>query len=181
MKKMKELLQLYLLFAKIGAFTFGGGYAMLPILQRELAEKRDFTTEEELLDYYAIGQLTPGVIAVNVSTFIGYKRCGVLGGIIATLGMITPSVIIISIIAAVLRNFADIYLVKCAFAGIRIAVLALIVKTIVKMTKAGVKDGFTCLIMLLTFGLMFVSVPSVCIVLGAALLGLLIKRLVIKK
>ena len=104
---MKELLSMFWVFARMGAVTFGGGYAMLPIIQREIVEKRKWATEEEVMDYYAIGQCTPGIIAVNTSTFIGYKRAGVLGGIFATLGFVAPSLVIITIIAACLQNFAD--------------------------------------------------------------------------
>ena len=104
---MKILLQLFIIFARIGGFTFGGGYAMLPMLQKELVENKGWTTNEELIDYYAIGQCTPGVIAVNVATFVGYKTKGVLGGIFATLGMITPSLIIVGLIAAFISGFQD--------------------------------------------------------------------------
>ena len=110
-----EYLDLFLTFARIGGLTFGGGYAMLPILQREVVEKRGWATENELSDYYAIGQCTPGIIAVNVATFIGNKRKGVLGGIIATFGVVFPSLVIITLIAAFLQNFADLEIVKHAF------------------------------------------------------------------
>ena len=122
---MNPYLDLYLTFARIGVCTFGGGYAMLPILQREVVENRHWATEDELMDYYAIGQCTPGVIAVNTSTFIGYKTHGILGGIAATAGMITPSLIIITIIAAFIQQFAHLAVVQHAFAGIRIAVWGL--------------------------------------------------------
>ena len=101
---MKKLIKLFLVFAKIGAVTFGGGYAMLPILQREISEKYNWASEEEILDYFAIGQCTPGVIAVNTATFVGYKQCGMLGGIFATLGVIFPSVVIITVLAAFISN-----------------------------------------------------------------------------
>ena len=114
---MNPYLDLYLTFARIGVCTFGGGYAMLPILQREVVENRHWATEDELMDYYAIGQCTPGVIAVNTSTFIGYKTHGILGGIAATAGMITPSLIIITIIAAFIQQFAHLAVVQHAFAG----------------------------------------------------------------
>ena len=119
---MKELLNLFLLFAKIGATTFGGGYAMLPIIEREIVDKRHWATIEELMDYYAIGQCTPGIIAINTATFIGEKRRGITGGIIATLGFVTPALIVITVIAAVLQNFAEYAAVQNAFAGIRVCV-----------------------------------------------------------
>ena len=105
---MKELAELFWIFAKMGAVTFGGGYAMLPIIQREIVEKRQWATEAEVMDYYAIGQCTPGIIAVNTSTFIGYKRKGIAGGFTATFGFVFPSLVIITIIAAFLQNFAHI-------------------------------------------------------------------------
>ena len=137
---MKQLLNLFWVFAKIGAVTFGGGYAMLPILTRELVDKRGWTTEEEITDYFAVGQCTPGVIAVNVATFIGHKQKGVLGGIFATLGVVFPSLIIISIIAAVLAGFAENEYVKHAFAGIRIVVCALILTSVIKLSKKAIID-----------------------------------------
>ena len=112
---------LFLTFAKVGVCTFGGGYAMLPILQREVVEKKGWATEEELTDYFAIGQCTPGVIAVNTATFIGQKYRGNLGGTIATLGVVFPSLVIITIIAAFLTNFAEIPVVQHALAGINAA------------------------------------------------------------
>ena len=133
---MKELFDLFWTFCKIGALTFGGGYAMLPLIQREIVENKKWSTEKEILDYYAVGQCTPGVIAVNTATFIGYKLKGIIGGIIATLGVVFPSLIIILIIAAFLQNFADLAIVQSAFAGIRVAVVALIITTVVKLLKS---------------------------------------------
>ena len=135
---MKELLDMFLTFAKIGGFTFGGGYAMLPILQREVVEKRHWATENELMDYYAIGQCTPGIIAVNTATFIGYKRKGYIGGIVATLGCITPSLIIITIITAFLRNFSEMAAVQHALAGIRACVCVLILDSVIKLGKKSI-------------------------------------------
>jgi len=174
---MNELLTLFYIFARIGAFTFGGGYAMLPIIQRELVEKRGYATEEEVMDYYAIGQLTPGVIAVNVATFIGYKKKGIIGAVFATAGMIFCPLIIITLIAAVLTNFSDIYLVQCALAGIRTAVLAMIIKTIIKMAKAGAVDLITWIIMIVSFILMVLGAQAVFVVVGSALCGIIIKNI----
>ena len=131
-EKWKKALELFGIFFKIGAFTFGGGYAMLPMIQREIVDKNGYATEDEVLDYYAIGQLTPGVIAVNVATFIGMKRKGLLGAAFATAGVVFPSVVIITLIALILRNFMDILWVQYAFSGIRVAVIALIIKTIIQ-------------------------------------------------
>ncbi len=137
---MNEYLELFLTFAQVGVCTFGGGYAMLPILQREVVEKKGWCTEEELADYFAIGQCTPGVIAVNTATFVGAKRKGTLGGIVATLGMIFPSVVIITLIAAFLKSFAHIPAVGHAFAGVRAAVVALIASSVLKLGKTTVKN-----------------------------------------
>lgn len=136
---MKVLVDLFVTFAKMGAVTFGGGYAMLPILQKTVVENKNWATDEELLDYYAIGQCTPGIIAVNTATFIGYKTKGVLGGIVATLGLIFPSIVIIAIIAAFLQNFASLAVVQHAFAGIRVCVGVLVLNAVLKLWKAPLK------------------------------------------
>lgn len=138
---MKELLKLFLTFAKIGGLTFGGGYAMLPMLQREVVEKNKWATEEELMDYYAIGQCTPGVIAVNTATFVGQSQKGTWGAIFATAGVVFPSFVIISLIATVLTNFSHIPEVKYAFAGIRVCVCVLIFNAVVKLFKKSVPDA----------------------------------------
>lgn len=143
---MKELVDLFISFAKIGAFTFGGGYAMLPMLQKELVEKRKWTNDDELMDYFAIGQCTPGVIAVNTATFIGYKRKGIPGGIIATLGVIFPSIIIITVIAAVLSNFAEYSAVQHAFGGIRVCVCVLILNAVIKLSKKSLSGYLSIII-----------------------------------
>lgn len=119
---MNILADLFLTFAKVGVMTFGGGYAMLPILQREVVETKGWVTEEELMDYFAIGQCTPGVIAVNTATFVGQKTKGILGGIIATIGVVFPSLIIISLLAGVIEAFSHLTIVQHAFGGIRVCV-----------------------------------------------------------
>ena len=125
---LKELLKMFFVFFKIGFVTFGGGMAMLPILERELAQKRGWTTFEDLMDYYAIAQITPGIIAVNVATFLGYKRLGVFGGIITTLGVVFPSLIVISIVAAFLSSIEHIPEVQHALIGMNVAVAAMLTK-----------------------------------------------------
>lgn len=140
---MNEILELYLAFMKIGAVNFGGGYAMLPLLEEDLARKKGWVTREELLDYFAIGQCTPGLIALNVSTFIGNKRKGVAGALAATLGFLTCPVIIILIIAMFMKNFADYEIVQHAFAGIRVCVCVLILQAILRLWKSSVVDAFT--------------------------------------
>ena len=148
---MNIYLDLFLTFAKVGVCTFGGGYAMLPMLQREVVEKHHWATEEELADYYAIGQCTPGVIAVNTATFIGYRQAGVIGGIFATLGVVFPSVVIITVIAAFLTNFADLLVIRYAFEGIRVCVCVLIFNAVQKLWKKSVIDQPTTAIFLLVF------------------------------
>ena len=173
---MSELLRLFLAFAKIGGFTFGGGLAMLPIMQREIVEKRGWATEDELMDYYAIGQCTPGIIAVNTATFIGCKRKGVFGGVCATLGVVTPSMIIITIIAACIQNFQDVPAVQWAFDGIRPAVVALILSAGLKLGKKALVDVFTILLFLAVAALsFFTSVSPAVFVLVAGALGILMK------
>lgn len=137
---MKKYLELFLAFAKVGVCTFGGGYAMLPILQRELVEKKGWATEDQLADYYAVGQCTPGVIAVNTATFVGASQGGVWGGIIATLGVVFPSMVIIILVAAFLRNFMENQWVVHAFNGVRAGVVALILSSVIKLVKGAVKD-----------------------------------------
>ena len=169
-----EYLTLVWSFFKIGILTFGGGYAMLPMLQREIVEKQGWATEEELLNYYAIGQCTPGVIAVNTATFIGARRKGPLGGFLATLGMILPSLLIITAIAALLQNFAEMEAVQHALAGIRVAVVVLVGFSTWKLLKSGVKDGFGWCVFLLTFLVSAAfGVRPVAVVVIAALLGLI--------
>ena len=150
---MNLYLKLFLTFAQIGACTYGGGYAMLPILQREIVEKHGWATDAELTDYFAIGQCTPGIIAVNVATFIGHKLTGIVGGIIATLGVVFPSAVIIMVIAAFLQNFADLPIVIHAFGGVRACVCALILSSVLKLRKSSLIDGPTWCIFTLVFGL----------------------------
>ena len=137
---MNLYLDLFLTFAKVGVCTFGGGYAMLPILQREVVEKKGWASDEELTDYFAIAQCTPGVIAVNTATFVGQKQKGVPGGVLATLGVVFPSVVIIMILAAFIQNFAHLPVVSHAFAGIRACVCALILSSILKLAKKSLAD-----------------------------------------
>jgi len=179
---MKELIKLFLAFAKIGAVTFGGGYAMLPILQRDIVKKHGWATEEELVDYFAIGQCTPGIIAVNTATFIGYKQKGILGGIFATLGVIFPSVVIISVIAAFITNYADLPAVKYAFNGIRVCVCVLIFNAVLKLSKSSLVDKWTYGIFAFVFVLsMFLDVSAAILVIVAGFVGYVIKRFLAKE
>ena len=169
---MKNLLKIYWVFAQMGACCFGGGYAMLSLLQRVIVEQHGWATEEELMDYYAIGQCTPGVIAVNTSTFIGHKLAGVPGSLAATLGFISPSLLIITVIAAFLESFASNVYVAHALAGIRVCVCVLILDSVLKLGKKSVKDAISWTIFLITTVLAtFTGIPTVALVLGAGLVG----------
>ena len=181
-KFMKTYIELFTAFFKLGAFTFGGGYAMLPLLQKEIVENKHWATEEELMDYFAVGQCTPGIIAVNTATFIGYYKKGILGGIIATLGIVAPSILIILIIASVLQNFADIEIVQHGLAGIRIAVCVLVLNAVLKMAKSGIKDKIGILIFIVALVLTYFSVLStVWVVILSGAFGVLIQSLKAKR
>ena len=174
---MKELLDMFLTFARIGGLTFGGGYAMLPMLQKEVVEHRHWATEDELMDYYAVGQCTPGVIAVNTATFIGYRQRGVVGAVAATLGVVFPSLVIITIIAAFLANFADLAVVKNAFAAIRVCVCALILNSVIKLGKKTIKDVPAAVIFVLVLAAtLLTDLSPVLFVLASALCGIVIKN-----
>lgn len=173
---MKALIQMFLTFARIGGFTFGGGYAMLPMLQKEVVEKYKWATSDELLDYYAIGQCTPGVIAVNVATFVGYKLKGIPGAIFATLGVVSPSIVIIGIIAAFISGFRDYEVVQWAFSGVRAAVVALILSAILKLGKKSIVDIFTAIIFVVVAAAsFFTDLSPVIFVIASAICGLVIK------
>lgn len=187
---MPRLSDLFIVFFRIGLFTFGGGYSMLPILQREIVEQKSWATAEDLLDYYAISQCTPGIIAVNTATLVGYRQRGVRGALMATLGVVFPSLIIITILAAVLSNFQNIPAVQQAFAGIRVAVAALIASAVIKLFRSNVLGNAgeqaaarlkKCWPSLLLCAAAFVlvavlSISPVYAVLGAAFVGLLFFR-----
>ncbi len=173
---------LFLTFAKVGVMTFGGGYAMLPILQREVVENKGWATEEELTDYFAIGQCTPGIIAVNTATFIGQKNKGIPGGIIATLGLVFPSLVIISMLAGVITQFSHLAWVNHAFGGVRVCVCILILNAITKLYKKSVIDIPTTMIFFLVFGLSaWLSCSPVWFVLAAAVAGIVLKNVGVKK
>ena len=168
-----SLWSLFLSFAKIGVLTFGGGYAMLPMLQRECVDRHRWVSEEELLNYFAIGQCTPGVIAVNTATFIGSNERGIWGALVTTLGVITPSILIILTIAMLLANFAHIPAVQHAFGGIRVAVGALIANAVIKLVRSSVKDWLGIALCVLAFTLVAVfKLSPIYVVLGAALVGI---------
>jgi len=171
-------LDLFVTFAKVGVCTFGGGYAMLPILQREVVEKKGWATDEELTDYFAIGQCTPGIIAVNIATFIGHKYKGIPGGVTTTLGVVFPSVAIITLLAAFLSNFADIPAVQHALNGVSACVVAMIANSVIKLGKSSLKDKVTAAIFLVVLVLAFFwGLSPVLLVVCSGLAGYTAKRL----
>lgn len=173
-----ELSILFFTFAKVGVMTFGGGYAMLPILEREVVENKGWATQEELTDYFAIGQCTPGVIAVNTATFIGQKVRGIAGGIIATLGVVFPSLVIISLLAGIITTFADNPMVINAFAGVRVCVCVLIFNATLKLLKGSVVDKVTALVfILITILSLITDLSPAVFVIGAAIVGLIVKKM----
>ncbi len=165
---VKKLLLLFLTFAKIGSMTFGGGLTMLPLLTKEIVEKHKWVTEEQLLDYYAVGQCTPGIIAVNTATFIGYYQAGVLGGIFATIGMVTPSIIIIVAVAALLQQFMEYQIVASALMGIRAVVCALLSHTVITLAKKSLVDIVTVILFIVGLVLSFVFdiTPIISVIIG---------------
>jgi chromate transporter len=171
-------LELFLTFAKVGVMTFGGGYAMLPILQREVVEDKHWATDEELTDYFAIGQCTPGIIAVNTATFIGQKYKGTIGGIVATLGLVFPSLIIITVLAGLISNISHLPLFQHAMAAVRVCVCVLIFNSVVKIGKTSLIDGITVaiffVVLLISF---FTNLSLVFCVIGAAIVGILAKTI----
>lgn len=171
---MKELMNLFWSFCRIGGLTFGGGYAMLPMLQKEVVETHKWATEQELLDYYAVGQATPGIIAVNTATFIGYKEKGILGAIFATSGVVFPALIIIMSIAGFIDSFSDLNIVQHAFSGIRVAVGVLILNALVNLVKGSVKDILGIILFVATFIISIVfNISVVYIVVASALIGII--------
>lgn len=171
---MKENLKLFGVFFRIGLFLFGGGYSMLPLLQREIVDKNGWATQEEVLDYFAIGQCMPGIIAVNTSMFIGYKHKGTFGAIIAMTGAVFPSLIVITVIAALFENFADFKTVQHALSGIRVAAGALITTAVIRLIKSDVRSIAEIVLCVAAFVVVAVFKSSpVFVVIGASLFGII--------
>ena len=171
----KILINLFMSFFKIGLFTIGGGLAMIPMMEKELINKKHWINDEELLDYYAVSQSTPGIIAVNVATFVGYKQAGIIGGIFATLGIVTPSWIIITILAFFINSISDYPMVQKALKGINVAVASLLTSVIINFSKKTIKNFYNGLFMFLAFVLVFFfKVPSYWIIISAIIMGILI-------
>lgn len=172
---MKIYIQLFVAWFKMGLFTFGGGYAMLPMIQKEVIEKYHWASEDEIMDYYAIGQCTPGIIAVNTATFVGYYQKGILGGIVATLGVITPSFLIISLIASLISNFADLEIVQHALKGINVAVCMLMIKAIMNLWNKSIKNiAAGCIFALALILSIFTNLSTVWLVILSGMLGVIL-------
>ena len=172
--KMKLLLKLFLTFFKIGAFTFGGGYAMIPLIQKETVETNKWLSDDDILEIIAIAESTPGPIAINSATFVGYKVCGFWGSFFATLGVVLPSFIIILIISYILREFQNIKAVKYAFNGVRAGVLALLIKAIISMYKKVQKNLVSYIVMAFSFIIVaFFDINVLFVIIGCALIGLI--------
>lgn len=170
---IKQLFQLFIVFFRIGGLTFGGGYAMLPMIQREIVQNKKWATDEEVMNYYAVGQCTPGVIAVNTATFIGHKQLGIKGAISATLGVIAPSLIIITIIAAFIKNFIHNEYVGHALAGINVAVAVLVFNAVITLWKKGIKNAFGFILFLAGLCVsLFTDIPTVFVILFAIVCGI---------
>ena len=173
---LRDLWTLFSTFFKIGAFTFGGGYAMIPIFEREFVENRGWITSEDMLNYVAISQSTPGVIAVNMATFIGYRRRGFLGALVATLGVIIPSLIVITIIAAFISNFNENIYVQKALKGINISVAVILVSAVWNLGKKSVTDIIGFFLALIAFAAVtFFKVNSIWLILFALVVGIAVK------
>ena len=175
---MHVCLELFAVFAKIGAFTFGGGYAMIPLIQREAAARRHWIREEDMLDILAIAESTPGPIAINAATFIGRKVAGVRGAVCATVGVVLPSFVIISAISLALQAFQHLRAVRYAFWGIRAGVLALILRALWSLLAKCRRDAFSCAVMALALAAVaFFRVSAILVIAVAALAGIVYSRL----
>lgn len=178
---MKELLEIYWTFLKISSVTFGGGMAMLPILQREIAKNKNWVTDEDIIDYYALSQGLPGILAINVSSMIGYHKKGILGDIAASLGTISPCIFIITILTNFITNFRDIEIVRHAFAGITLGATALIFSAIINLWKKSIVDKFCLSIFVVTFLIMiFFDISPVILIIASGVTGIIIRRSVLK-
>lgn len=171
---LKDLFSFYMIFFRMSAVTFGGGYAMLPILRREFVENRGWMDEETIMDYYALSQSLPGLIAVNVSVFIGYRYKGVIGAIVAALGMVSPCLLIISAIYFFMAGFRDNVYVQHALGGVSVCVVALILQSVLGLWKKGVKDKLGIVIFAVIFALnMFTKISPVVLVVSCGAVGIL--------
>ena len=175
-------LKLFFTFLKIGAFTFGGGYAMIPFIQKETVEKNKWISDDDILEIIAIAESTPGPIAINTATFVGYRTCGFFGAFCATLGVVLPSFLIISIVAFVLKQFSDIKAVQYAFVGIRAGVMALLIKALWSMYKKMSKNVLAYIIAVIAFVAVAVfEINVLFVIIGCAVIGLVSSIIAEKK
>lgn len=182
MGKMGDVWSLFLTFLKIGAFTFGGGYAMIPLIQEETVKNKKWLTDEDILEIIAIAESTPGPIAINAATFVGYRVAGFFGAFFATFGVVLPSFLIIIAISFVLRQFENLEVVKYAFFGIRAGVLALIVKALWSMYRQCRKNLPSYIVMAASFILVAVfDINVLWVIVGCALFGLIVSFTVGRK
>ena len=182
MKNKDRLLPLFLTFLKIGAFTFGGGYAMIPLIQKEVTENHKWLSDEDILNIVAIAESTPGPIAINSATFVGYMTCGVLGSVLATLGVVLPAFLVISLISLLLQNVMDIQAVQYAFMGIRAGVLAPVVKALISMYKQCPKNLVAYVIAGIAFAVSLLTDISILyVIITCAVLGLITSLIMQKK
>lgn len=180
--KLRLCLQLLLSFMKIGAVTFGGGYAMIPIIESEITKKKKWISSEDLLDVIAISESTPGPIAICAATFIGYNVAGIPGAFCATMGVVLPSFVIIYLISIFLQHFANLDIVRYAFVGIRAGVLALIIKAVISMFKKAPQHILAYIIMALSFALVVLfSANVLIIILSSAVIGLVASHIANKR
>ena len=178
MKNSSKLLRLFWTFFKIGAFTFGGGYAMIPLIQRETVEKQNWISDDDILEIIAIAESTPGPIAINSATFVGYKVCGVVGAAAATLGVVLPSFVIILLISFILQQFQHLKAVQYAFQGIRAGVLALLIKALWSMYQKSPKGWAAYIVMGAAFILTaFFDVNILFVIIGCAVFGIVTAKL----
>lgn len=179
---IKKLWELFKTFFRIGCFTFGGGFAMIPLIEREVVDKKKWVKEEEVMDVFAVAQSIPGAIAINSSTFIGYKIAGRKGALVATLGVILPSFFIITIIAAFFSRFQEEPIVKAAFLGVRSCVVALIIVAGAKFAKGAVKDKLTSLVLMLTIiAIVFFDVQAILLIIAGIIMGTVQHKLALNK
>lgn len=176
----EKVFPLFLTFLKIGTFTFGGGYAMIPIIHREIAERRKWLTDEDILDIIAVSESTPGPIAINSATFVGYKIAGFWGAFFSTFAVVLPSFLIIGLLSFFLNEFAEVKAVQYAFFGIRAAVLALLLRALFLMYQKCPKNAVSYVIMALSFILAAIFNINILIIIVICALSGLISSFYIK-
>lgn len=175
---MKLNLELYLTFFRIGLFTFGGGYAMIPLIEREMVDRKKWVKESDIVDVFALSQTMPGAIAINSATLIGYRMGGMKASLAAMLGVITPSIVILTLIALFFNQYLDQPIIKAAFIGIRSGIVALVIKAGIRIAKSAVKDRLTLVICVVAvISIVIFDVNAIFLIIGGASIGMLIYRM----